>query len=143
MAFFNFFKKLAFFNGRSTEGLQEDDLNFQKWISAHRDWRRRLQSYIDGSSQEVLDEKLISCDDRCDLGKWIHGSGGRFYGSEATFKQLQADHAAFHIAAGGVVSDFKEKGEREARRALNGEFDLRSMHVISGLEKLESLVTKN
>ncbi len=96
MALFNFFRKLSFFANRSTEGLQEEDLDFQKWIAAHRDWRRRLQAYIDGLSTEQLDEKAISCDDRCDLGKWIHGNGRRFYGSENNFRQLQADHAHFH-----------------------------------------------
>ncbi len=140
MALFDFFRKLNFFANRSTEGLREEDLDFQKWIAAHRDWRRRLQAYIDGLSTEQLDEKVISCDDRCDLGKWIHGNGRRFYGSESNFRQLQTDHAHFHKAAGEVVSCYKEKGEREAKRALHGDFDRYSMHVITGLEKLEQQV---
>jgi len=54
MSFFDFFRKLSFFKGRSVEGLQEEDLDFQKWIAAHRNWRRRLQDYIDGASVENL-----------------------------------------------------------------------------------------
>lgn len=140
MALFDFFKKMSFFSGRSTEGLQEEDLDFQKWIAAHRDWRRRLLAYIDGVSDEKLDETVICHDNRCDLGKWIHGNGGKFYGGEAVFQQLQQDHAAFHRSAGEVVSQFKQQGEKHARRTLNGEFDLHSMHVVSGLEQLEQQV---
>lgn len=140
MAFFDLFKKLAFFKGRSTEGLQEEDLDFQKWVSAHRNWRQRLIAYIEGNSQETLDEHVICHDDRCDLGKWIHGNGQRFYGEEPPFQRLVNDHAAFHRSAGDVVSLFKSKGEKEARRTLTGDFDLCSMRVIDGLSQLERRV---
>lgn len=140
MALFDFFRKLAFFQGRNTEGLQDEDLDFQKWIAAHRDWRRRLVAFIDGQSTEPLDETVICCDDRCDLGKWIHGNGKQFYEGENSFRQLRDDHAAFHRAAGDVVGKYKANDERQARRTLNGEFELRSMQVIAGLEKLERRV---
>ncbi len=140
MAFFDMFRSFSFFKGRSTDGLQEDDLNFQKWIEAHRQWRLRLQSYLDGRSQEQLDETAICHDNRCELGKWIHSNGQKFYGDEATFQRLTSDHAAFHRAAGDVVSVYKSKGDRDARRVLNGDFDLCSMRVIEGLEQLERRV---
>ena len=140
MAFFNFFSKLNFFAGRSTEGLQEEDLDFQKWIAAHRNWRRRLLDFLDGNSSEALDAQVIGCDDRCDLGRWIHGNGHKFYGNEATFKRLVGDHAAFHRSAGSVVSQFRQGDEKEARRTLNGDFDRHSMHVVSALETLEKQV---
>lgn len=140
MALLNFFRKLSFFKGRATEGLKEEDLDFQKWIAAHRDWRRRLLAYIDGKSTETLDEHLICHDNRCELGQWIYGNGGKFYGDQALFQALIDEHAAFHRSAGDVVGLFKRQGEKSARRALNGEFDLHSMHVVSSLEQLERLV---
>lgn len=140
MALFDFFRKFSFFKDRSTDGLHEDDLNFQKWISIHSDWRRRLLEYIDGIGSEELDENLICHDNRCELGKWIHGNGSKFYGGESIFQRLQLDHAAFHRSAGKVVSLFKNHDERHARRTLNSEFDLHSMHVVSALEQLERRV---
>ena len=142
MALFDFFRKFSFFKGRSTEGLVADDLDFQKWIAAHRDWRRRLVSYIDGSSQEALDETVICVDNRCDLGKWIHSNGIKFYGEEQTFKHLVDDHAKFHQAAGEVVRLYKNDGVKKATRALTGEFDIRSMRVIGDLEALERQVKR-
>lgn len=140
MALFDMFRSFAFFKGRATEGLQEDDLNFQKWIEAHRQWRQRLQAYLEGRSQEQLDETAICQDNRCELGQWIHSNGQKYYGDQATFQRLTCDHAAFHRSAGDVVSTFKNKGDRDARRVLNGEFDLCSMRVIDDLEQLERRV---
>ena len=140
MALFDFFRKFSFFKGRSTEGLLEEDLDFQKWIAAHRNWRQRLVAYLDGSSSETLDESVICHDNRCDLGKWIHGNGNKFYGDVPVFQRLIQDHAAFHRSAAEVVGQFKQGGEKDARRILNGEFDLCSMRVISGLEQLERQV---
>ena len=42
-------------------------------INAHIHWKIRLEKYLDGTSEEKLDPKLVSRDDQCKLGKWIHG----------------------------------------------------------------------
>lgn len=140
MGLFDFLRKFSFFKGRDTSGLNEDDLNFQKWVAAHRDWRRRLANYIDGTSEETLDENVICVDNRCDLGKWIHGNGGKFYGELPVFHQLTKDHASFHQCAGHVVLTFKTEGEHAAKKALNTDFDTYSLKVVSGLNNLERQV---
>lgn len=140
MGLFDIFKKGTFFNGRSTEGLQDDDLDFEKWINAHRKWRLRLQAYIQGESKEELDEHAICHDDRCDLGKWLHGNGKKFYNELPVYQRLVTDHATFHRSAGEVVAKFKQEGEKEARRTLTGEFDMSSLRVIDGLSELERKV---
>lgn len=140
MALFDFFRKLSFFKGRDTSDLQDEDLDFQKWIAAHRDWRRRLASYIDGTGEETLDENVICVDNRCELGKWIHGHGGKFYGELGNFQQMVQDHASFHQAAGQVVRFYKQDGAQAARKALNTDFDRYSLRVVSALESLEKQV---
>lgn len=140
MAFFDFFRSFSFFKGKDVTDLHEEDLDFQKWIAAHRNWRQRLTSYVDGSSQEVLDENVICVDNRCDLGKWIHGHGGKFYGDVSTFQKMMKDHAQFHATAGQVVRFYKSQDVRSARNMLNGDFDLYSLRVIQGLESLEKQI---
>lgn len=140
MALFDFFKRFAFFKGRDTQGLQEEDLDFGKWVNAHRDWRRRLTEYIEGHSNEALDENVICLDNRCDLGKWIHGNGTRFYGNVDTFTELQRHHAQFHLCAGEVVRTHKTQGADMARRLVRTDFDRYSLMVISDLELLEKKV---
>jgi hypothetical protein len=140
MGLFDFLRNLRFFEGRSTEGLTADDLDFPKWVAAHRNWRRRLSDYIQGNSQEELEEAVVCRDDRCDLGKWINGSGGRFYGALPVFGKLRNHHTDFHLSAGKVVRIYKNDGRNAATKALHTEFDLFSLKVIENLESLENEV---
>lgn len=140
MGLFDFFRKLAFFRGRNTEGLAEEDLDFQKWVKAHRDWRARLTAFIDGTNAEQLDEYEICRDDRCALGQWIHAHGTQFYGDVPVFEQLKTHHRDFHVSAGMVVAMFKKAGAQSARKALNQDFDLQSMRVVRSIEALERQV---
>ncbi|MBI4998312.1 MAG: CZB domain-containing protein [Rhodocyclales bacterium] len=140
MALFDFMRGISFFRGKSTEGLTQDDIDFAKWVAAHRNWRRRLSDYIQGSSREELDENLVCKADRCDLGKWIAGNGSRFYGKLPVFGKLRDHHVQFHRCAGQVVRVFKSEGQHAATKALHTEFDLVSLKVIEHLESLENEV---
>lgn len=77
------------------------DFDFDKAIEAHRQWKVKLRKAI--ADREKLDANLICRDDQCPLGKWIHGPGGRRWGSKPSFTELTKHHANFHIAAGEVA----------------------------------------
>lgn len=136
MALFDFLK-FSFFKGRDTADLAAEDLDFAKWIEAHRAWRLRLSNYIDGTSQETLDEQVVAQDNRCALGQWIHDHGQRFYGDEPTFQDVVNHHAAFHRCAGEVLHACRSDGQPAARKLLNQDFDRHSIQVITGLQILE------
>lgn len=140
MALFDFLKRFSFFKGRDISDLQEEDLDFAKWINAHRDWRRRLTAYIEGTSTETLDESVVCLDNRCDLGKWIYSHGGRFYGDLPIFGKLKDHHADFHRSAGKVIHIYKTDGQEAAAKALHADFDLQSMRVVGCLQTLEKQV---
>lgn len=137
MGLFDFVRGIHFFQGKDTAGLSQEDLDFAKWMAAHRNWRKRLSDYIHGSSQEQLDEGIVCRADRCDLGKWIDGNGSRFYGKLPVFGKLRDQHADFHRCAGHVINVFKREGQHAATKALHTEFDLVSLKVIEHLEALE------
>lgn len=137
MGLFDFFRKAKFFQGKDIADLHEEDLDFQKWIGAHRQWRQRLTGFIDGSSNENLDENVVCQDNRCDLGKWIYNNGQKFYGDLPVFRQIVEDHAHFHRCAGQVIRCHKTEGAHTARKLLNSDFDFYSVKVVSGLENLE------
>ena len=140
MAFFDFFRNLAFFNNRDTQGMTQDDLDFNKWIQAHREWRQRLSNHINGSSAEALDETLVCRDDRCPLGQWIHGSGEKYFGDLDIFQSMRQHHAQFHSSAASVVHSLKTKGPAAAKSLLNTDFDQNSMLVVSDLHSLEKKI---
>jgi aerotaxis receptor len=137
MGLFDFMRGFRFFEGKNTAGLTAEDLDFSKWTAAHRNWRRRLTDYIQGASQEELDEGIVCRDDCCELGIWINGNGNRFYGKLPVFGKLREHHTRFHRSAGNVVHTYKQEGRHAATKALHSEFDLASLKVIEHLESLE------
>jgi hypothetical protein len=78
-------------------------LNFKLAIEAHQKWKKRLLDVIEGSSEEALHVDVISRDDQCLLGKWIHGSGSQKFWSSTQFVRLRSNHAQFHACAGNVL----------------------------------------
>jgi hypothetical protein len=113
-------------------------LNFRSAIEAHQKWKLRLQAVIESSSREKLDPSVIGRDDQCELGKWIHGAGGRQFGAELQFADLSRKHAYFHVCAGRVLS-LAQNGQK--KRALTeisatGEFGRVSREVIGDLASM-------
>lgn len=112
-------------------------LDFVAAIEAHRKWKARLTAYIDGTSTEELDPAVICQDDKCALGKWIHGEGKTFCGHMPKFHKLKADHAEFHINPAEVVTLHKNGKSDEARALmLDGAFAQYSNAVQTDLSKL-------
>ncbi len=111
-------------------------LNFKDAVQAHQKWKNRLQACIDGTSQETLDSAVISRDDQCVLGKWIHGSGAQKFGASAVFPQLKAEHAQFHLIAGDVLLAANAGRKAEAQEKLATSFARSSVRVQQFLASL-------
>ena len=109
-------------------------------MSAHENWKLRLQGYLDGVSTESFSAEEICFDDRCDLGKWIHGSGKAQLGSFPGFTALMGHHKMFHYAASNVVALSKAGNERDAHAMLTGQFSKFSREVRQDLAMLQRLV---
>ena len=66
------------------------EIDIDTAIAAHENWKLRLQNYLDGKSNEDLKPEVVCLDDRCDLGKWLHGPGQMRLGVYPAFSMLQA-----------------------------------------------------
>jgi hypothetical protein len=112
-------------------------LNFMTAIDAHMKWKTRLEAYINGTSGEDLRVEVISRDDKCLLGQWIHGPGGDSYGAIQSFDDMKAMHAHFHSCAGQVLATAQRGKKDEALRMLDhGEYVRASERVKMQLAKL-------
>ena len=112
-------------------------LNFMTAIEAHTKWKGRLESYIDGTSDEDLKVEVICRDDQCPLGKWIYGTGGERFGTIETFGEMKGQHALFHQCAGRIVETAQAGKKDEARRLLQyGDYVRASEQVKRLLAKL-------
>jgi len=114
-----------------------DSLDIQVAISAHENWKIRLQAYLDGKSSEAFNADVICFDDRCDLGKWIHGTGQQRLGKYPGFTALVNSHKMFHYAASNVVTLAQAGKVNEARKMLDGQFSHFSTHVVGALNALQ------
>lgn len=114
-----------------------ETIDFFTAIEAHVRWKIRLEAYIAGISGEKLDPEVVSRDDQCALGKWIHGSGGVRFGSHPRFLELREIHALFHKNAGDVIRAI-QRGDTETARAslLKGEYAHSSQRVKAELARL-------
>ncbi len=119
----------------------KSEINIMDAITAHIKWKVRLQDYLNGTSQEVLDPMVICRDDQCVLGKWIHGPATMHFHDYQEFHQLRADHAQFHFVAGNVVKKVQEHDRDGANRLMENEYAHTSRKVIQALNDLNTHVT--
>jgi hypothetical protein len=112
-------------------------LNFKEALEAHMKWKLRLKAVIDGTSSESLDVSKVSCDDQCDLGKWIKSEGGRQFESNPEFKSVVEAHTHFHQCAGHTLSlALDGKIEEADTELINGDFARASLAVSRYLVRL-------
>lgn len=114
------------------------DLN--QAILAHQQWKSRLNQFLGGSSQEVLDPATTGKDDQCELGKWIHGEGRREFRDEPAFLALHDCHEHFHRKAGEVVKMVRLGHVKEAQEIYDREFPQDSKEIALSIHRLKKLV---
>ena len=93
-----------------------EHFDFDAAIEAHRQWKVRLRAAI--SERTRLDADTICRDDRCPLGRWIHGPGGARWGQKPDFSALRDKHRAFHEVAGTVARQINAERYDEAERMI-------------------------
>lgn len=87
-----------------TEEAMLSGLDFKAAIDAHMAWKVRLERCLENDNEEKLEVATVSRDDRCELGVWIHGAGGRDFGHLREFQEMKLRHSQFHLCAGDVLS---------------------------------------
>ncbi|MFN8671999.1 MAG: CZB domain-containing protein [Candidatus Sericytochromatia bacterium] len=138
--FGGFFSKLLFWKNATAEEIEKAEinfspeeeevsgLNFKTAIDAHSQWKVRLSTYIRGSSTEELKVENIEVDNKCVLGKWIHGEGGEKYGND--IEELKKVHAHFHKEAGFVLKTYLTGNKDGALKQLEaGDYAKYSVEV--------------
>lgn len=113
------------------------EIDIDTAISAHDNWKIRLQNHLNGQSTEDLKPELVCMDDRCDLGKWLHGPGGQRLGRYPAFSMLVARHKYFHVQASNVLALAQAQERDKAEHMLQGSYRQASNQVIFLLKELK------
>ena len=75
--------------------------------------------------------------DRCDLGRWLYGTGRVRLGHYPAFDMLVARHKYFHQQAADVVTAFQSGDQPKAAQLLNGSCRHASNQVLLLLKELK------
>lgn len=113
------------------------EIDIDTAIAAHENWKLRLQNYLNGQSSEELKPEIICLDDRCDLGKWLHGAGAQRLGKYPSFSVLVARHKYFHVQASNVVALAQNNEQAKAMQTLNSGYSHASNQVVLLLKDLK------
>ena len=113
------------------------EIDIDAAIASHEGWRLQLQDMVNGRSQEVMRPERICQDDRCDLGRWLYGTGRVRLGHYPAFGMLVARHSYFHQQAAGVVTLFQAGDQQKAVQLLNGSCRHASNQVLFLLKELK------
>lgn len=112
------------------------ELDIHQAIAAHERWKLLLEQVLDGAACDDLDPELVCQDDRCDLGKWLHGPGRERLGKYPAFTLLVSKHKYFHHQAAQVLGEAQAGRREEADRLLRTSFQHGSNQVLLLLKEL-------
>jgi methyl-accepting chemotaxis protein len=118
----------------------QEEINFMDAINAHVKCKVHLQNYIDGKLQEQLDPAVVSRDDHCVLGKWIHGPAFRSFPMSPSFYQLRTQHAQMHHIAGNVIMHVHANDRAAAKALMESTYKEASRKVVKALTELNQSV---
>lgn len=138
-----FFSSLFGLGSDSKKSKILKDIDVMDAINAHVRWKLRLEKYLNGTSDEQLDPKVICLDDQCSLGKWIHGPAQEQFREDEGYQTLRDDHARFHIIASEIVTKIQSNDKSTAEVILKGDYTIASRKVVHDLTELSKLLSAN
>lgn len=118
-------------------------LDLQAAMAAHESWKIRLEGLLNGYHDEPMRPEEICFDDRCELGRWLHGAGRRQLGHLPSYGRLVEDHKTFHHAASNVLSLHQAGHLDQARRMRDGSYRSASRGVMLSLETMKHVVEQD
>jgi aerotaxis receptor len=99
--------------------LRPDELDFDKVIAAHQQWRVTLRNAALKGKQ--VDADAVRRDDCCALGKWIYGPGGQRWSKVPVFTGLVSHHKTFHLEAAKVADAINAGKVEQAQKMMDSE----------------------
>jgi methyl-accepting chemotaxis protein len=109
-----------------------NSMDFARVKMAHRSWRLKLRSFLDG--RENIDSKGLASHRDCELGKWIYGGGTSAYSRLPEMQELEKKHKDMHALVKHVVK-LKHAGKAsEAEQEFS--------RVGDAAEQVVALITK-
>lgn len=101
--------------------------------SAHRAWKVRLRSFLDGQASLSLDQAVSHND--CDLGVWYIGEGMKNFGHFPEMKALEEPHKQMHNLIHEIIK-VKQQGQTSQAEDLYLQVDDYSDQIVALLNEI-------
>jgi hypothetical protein len=118
----------------------EEIMDLTQAVTAHQQWKMRLNLQLSGKGEEKLDPSLICRDDQCDLGRWIHSAGSKEHGTLPEFAGLKESHAEFHVCAGQVARKVIAGDKDAAKKLLDGPFQELTLRTVMAINRVRKIL---
>lgn len=104
-------------------------------LGAHGAWKLKLRTAISTGRSEHTPH-TVSCDDKCEFGKWLYGPTiGVEIRRALPYQVVRRLHAEFHTCAGRVLTLAVANRKPDAMALLEGEYTERSDKLVRALTK--------
>lgn len=112
-------------------------MNLDTAIAEHLLWKHKFCVAI--ARHEELDVAIISQDDCCELGKFLHGEAKARYGHLGSYMNCVSKHQIFHVEAGRIAAAINSKDYASAAVMMNAtaSFGLASSRVVTAITRLK------
>jgi hypothetical protein len=131
-------------NEKNTRSVKNygDDLDLNVAIDSHLNWKNRLESLINENSKEKLNPDVICLDNKCELGRWLYGIGGKKLSKHPEFTLLIEQHKKFHYHAGEIVKAILDNNHKFAKNILETKYAQATSQIILILKRLKKIQEK-
>ena len=93
------------------------DEQLTRAVSAHGGWKLRLRDAID-TGKDLSTPDRVRVDNACEFGKWLYGEIDATSRRSPDYEKVRTLHAAFHVAAAGVLGLAVSGRRAEAEAAM-------------------------
>ena len=95
-----------------------------------------FDNYLNSTSVKNLNQAEICRDDKCELGRLIHGSELDPFKMQGAFYTLRSIHAQLHIVAGNIVQLIQSNDRAAATRLFEDKYSAVSRKVSQAVTEL-------
>jgi len=108
--------------------------------SAHRAWKVRLRSFLDGQSS--LSEDQAVDHHQCDLGKWYDTDGMTHYGDYSEMQSLKEPHRHMHQLIKDIIQA-KHAGQMDEAEEMYRQVEQHSEEIVGLLNQMISKLDRS
>jgi methyl-accepting chemotaxis protein len=109
-------------------------LDLSKAKSAHKAWKARLRSFLDGRESLTLNEAVSH--KHCVLGKWYYSEGLEHYGNIQAMRDLEKPHEELHKLIREIIEQ-KDQGQLQKAEELYQKVGPISERILQLLDSVE------